>query len=174
LGSLASFPYWFTYWFALVVRYLILLLTLSSCATLSEMGGAALGGALGGSVAGPGGAALGGALGVGGVKILEAEDIVPTPKPEVIDTKPPVADVIDSISNLALTAIYVALAFLVLIPFLTGKGRRFAGEGLRKILGNSAPKKWVDENFNRLNKHEEIINNLKNQIEDIPLVKNRS
>ena len=158
MGSLASFPYWFTYWFALVVRYLILLLTLSSCATLSEMGGAA----------------LGGALGVGGVKILEAEDIVPTPKPEVIDTKPPVADVIDSISNLALTAIYVALAFLVLIPFLTGKGRRFAGEGLRKILGNSAPKKWVDENFNRLNKHEEIINNLKNQIEDIPLVKNRS
>ena len=116
---------------------------------------AGTGAAIGSAIAGPGGAAVGGAVGVAGAKLIESEV---EGSPGIVSQGP--AGVVHEVTSLTETLIWGAIVFLVIIPFLTGKGRKGISGGLRTVFGNSAPKKWVTENFDRLNKHEEVLKNL--------------
>jgi len=131
---------------------LISFLFLCSCSTLMSAGSAAGGAALG-SLAGPGGAAIGAAGGVVVVELLEDETPV-----EVIGEGP--AATIHQTKGLIETIGLWYLAIFVLIPFLTKRGRGWISNFT--TLHNSASKKDVSEQADRLNNLEEELAKLSN------------
>lgn len=137
------------------MRFLALAaLVFSSCSTLMSAGAAA-GGAAIGSLAGPGGAAIGAAGGVVAIELLEEEDPVIADNP---------ASAIHETASLIETIGLWYLVLFIFIPFLSSRFRKMSGSSVRAIFGNSAPKKWVEENFDRLNTHEDTLNNLKDKL----------
>ena len=107
--------------------------------------GAAGAGAAIGSLAGPGGAAIGAVGGIVAVELMEEE--APT---EVVGTGP-AATIHETTSLVQSIGLWYLLIF-VLLPFVSKRGRTWVSGFL-----NSAPKKWVSENWERLNTIEETI-----------------
>lgn len=134
-------------------NFLILsLLLLTSCSTIFPALGGAVGAAAGSAISGPGGAALGA---IGGVMTGELmnED---TPASQVVSPSGSTASTIHETKNLVETVGLWYLLIFVLIPFFSKRGRNWF-----KAFFNSAPKKWVSENWERLNKLEDTISGTK-------------
>ena len=125
------------------------ILLLASCSTLMSAGAAAGGAALG-SLAGPGGAAIGGAAGVVAVERIEDEAPV---EPVPIDGP---AATVHQVDNLVNSVGWWFLVIFIFVPLITKKGRTWIENFVK--LHNTASKKDLLEQLERLNKLEEHLN----------------
>ena len=138
------------------MKLLIPLLLLTSCSTLLT-GGMAAGGAVIGSLISPVGAAAGAAAGVVGADLL-----VPPAEEGILVTQEHVCPdggldgLICQVSHFIKTAGWWYLILFVLVPLLSRRGRGWVTSFL-----NSASKKQVLDQDERLNTLEELISSLK-------------
>tara|TARA_Y100000310_G_scaffold120174_1_gene118881 strand:+ start:3060 stop:3482 length:423 start_codon:yes stop_codon:yes gene_type:complete len=128
---------------------------ISGCATLSNLAGAAAGAAAG-SFAGPQGAAGGAAVGVIAAKLITDEYIDP---PITVPDSP--ASALHETANLVKSVGWWYLILFVLVPLFTKRGRGWM-TGLAK-LHDSATKKEVNEQAERLNSLEETLSGIKKE-----------
>lgn len=70
------------------------------------------------------------------------------------------ARIIYEIRKLGVVLIYGGILVFVIIPFLFKGGRKRVGKIVRGLTGNTAPKKWTVENYERLNKIDEQLEGL--------------
>lgn len=138
------------------MKFLIPLLLLSSCSTLLT-GGMAAGGAAVGSLLGPYGAAGGAVAGVVGADLMNPPEL----DNPVLPTEHACPDggldgIICQISHFIKTAGWWYLILFVFVPLLTKRGRGWLTSFL-----NSASKKQVLDQDERLNTLEELISSLK-------------
>ena len=150
----------------------ILVLGLVSCAQLVTAGAAALGGGLAAALEAPayivaitaGGSALGTELYMEKVESEGEKEDLQDKLVEAAGGSSLFKGPLSFLSNILDFILGAAVVVLIATIVLRGP-RKLIGKVIRGLSGNSAPKKWVTENWDRLNKHEELLEAIKSSLD---------